>query len=269
MPFVQTNGINFYYEERGPSSAEPLLLIMGITAPGGVWEPHASYWQNDFRCIIGDNRGVGQSDKPVGPYSTEQMADDYAGLLDALQLENVRVVGCSMGSTIAQQLAIRHPKKVRSLVLMCPWARCDNAAKAIFQHMTHCKARFRPEEFSLYIQQLIYSKASWDNEQTAADLEAGRNQAAIDPFPQPLHGLEGQAAACIAHNALAELPSLTQPALIIGGKEDIFTPVWMANEVAGAIPNSDLFLYEKAGHIFHFEQLEDFNPRVKNWLLAH
>ncbi|MEI7583456.1 alpha/beta hydrolase [Runella sp.] len=269
MPFVQTNGINFYYEERGSSSAEPLLLIMGITAPGSVWEPHASYWQTDFWCIIGDNRGVGLSDKPVGPYSTAQMADDYAGLLDALQIEKVSVVGCSMGSTIAQQLAIRHPEKVKSLVLMCPWARCDNAAKAIFQHMMHCKARFRPEEFSLYIQQLIYSKASWDNEQVALDLEEGRKSAAIDPFPQPLHGLEGQAAACINHNALPDLLSVQQPTLVIGGKEDIFTPVWMAEEVTGAIPNAELYLYEKSGHIFHFEQLDDFNPRVKKWLLSH
>lgn len=269
MPFVQTNGINFYYEERGAADAEPLLLIMGITAAGGVWEPHASYWANDFRCIIGDNRGVGKTDKPQGPYTTAQMADDYAGLLEALGLENAHVVGCSMGSTIAQQLAIRHPKKVRSLVLMCPWARCDNAAKAIFTHMMHCKARFRPEEFSLYIQQLIYSKSSWDNEQIAAELEAGRAQAGLDPFPQPLHGLEGQAAACISHNALADLPNVTQPTLVIGGREDIFTPVWMAEEVTNAIPNAELYLYEKAGHIFHFEHLDDFNPRVKEWLIQH
>lgn len=269
MPFVQTNGINFYYEERGAANAEPLLLIMGITAAGGVWEPHASYWATNFRCIIGDNRGVGKTDKPQGPYSTAQMADDYAGLLDALGLDNAHVVGCSMGSTIAQQLAVRHPKKVRSLVLMCPWARCDNAAKAIFTHMMHCKARFRPEEFSLYIQQLIYSKSSWDNEAIAADLEAGRAQAGLDPYPQPLHGLEGQAAACISHNALADLPNVTQPTLVIGGREDIFTPVWMAEEVTNAIPNAELYLYEKAGHIFHFEHLDDFNPRVKNWLSQH
>lgn len=174
-----------------------------------------------------------------------------------------------MGSTIAQQLAIRHPQKVNSLVLMCPWARCDNVAKAIFQHIMTCKARFRPEEFSHYIQLLIYSKASWDDEKVAAELAEGRQQAAIGAEPQPLHALEGQAWACITHNALEALSSLTQPALVIGGKEDIFTPVWMAEEVAKAIPKADLYLYEKAGHIFHFEKLEDFNERVKSWLLVH
>ncbi|WP_435354765.1 alpha/beta fold hydrolase [Emticicia sp. SJ17W-69] len=269
MPFVQTNGIKFYYEERGLSSATPLLMIMGITAAGAVWEPHTSYFEKYFRCIIGDNRGVGLTDKPDGEYSTAMMADDYAGLLDELQIENAYVIGCSMGSTIAQQLAIRHPNKVKSLVLMCPWARCDNAAKGIFQHIVNCKAKFNPEEFSLYIQLLIFSKASWDDAKVVAELEEGRKNAHLEPNPQPLHGLKGQASACINHSVLEELNSVLQPTFVIGGKEDIFTPVWMANEITATMPNAELFLYEKAGHAFHFENVEDFNTRVTAWFLSH
>jgi pimeloyl-ACP methyl ester carboxylesterase len=269
MPFVKTNGINFYYEELGDSTAEPLLLIMGITAPGSVWAPHVATWQQNFRCILGDNRGVGQTDKPNGPYSTAQMADDYAGLLDELQLDNVHVIGCSMGSTIAQQLAIRHPKKVKSLVLMCPWARCDNYAKGIFEHIVNCKTKLSPSEFSLYIQLLIYSKASWDTAETHIELADSRKQADLEPNTQPIHGLAGQAAACISHNVLAELPKIKHPTLVISGKEDIFTPDWMALEVANTIPNSEIFLYENSGHVFHFEQLLDFNSRVNDWLLSH
>jgi pimeloyl-ACP methyl ester carboxylesterase len=265
MPLVHTNGIDLYYQERG--SGEPLLLIMGITAPGAVWEKHAAYWEKDFRCILADNRGVGASQKPAGPYTTAQMADDYAGLLEALQIDKVRVVGCSMGSTIAQQLALRHPDKVRSLVLMCPWARCDNTAKAIFSHMMTAKARLRPEEFSLFIQLLIYSKASWDDEQLVAELEEGRRQAALDPQPQPLHGLEGQAAACMSHDVWTQLGDIRQPSLVIGGQQDIFTPPWMAQEVAAGIPQAQLHLYQNSGHAFHWENIADFNPRVRNWLL--
>jgi pimeloyl-ACP methyl ester carboxylesterase len=264
MPTIKTNGINMYYEERG--SGEPLLLIMGITAPGSVWNVHVADWKHHFRCIIGDNRGVGQTDKPAGAYTSEQMADDYAGLLDSLELENVNVVGCSMGSTIAQQLAIRHPKKVKSLVLMCPWARCDAYAKGLFQHIMNSKARFIPEEFSLYIQLLIFSKSSWDDPRKHEELELGRKQDAVNPYPQPLHGLEGQAAACINHNALNDLAKIYQPTLVIGGREDIFTPVWMAEEVANGIPNAELFLYDKLGHAFHFENTDDFNLRVRDFL---
>ncbi len=267
MPVVETNGIKMYYEERGNLTAEPLLLIMGITAPGSVWEPHLAEFEKHFRCIVGDNRGVGQSDKPAGAYSTDEMADDYAGLLHNLGIKKAKVIGCSMGSTIAQKLAIRHPQKVDSIVLMCPWARCDNTAKGIFHHIMACKAHLNPEEFTRYIQLLIYSKASWDDEKVAADLAEGRKNAHLDPNPQPLHGLVGQAHACINHNALADLHKISQKTLVIGGREDIFTPVWMAEEVTIAIPNAELFLYENAGHIFHFENLEDFNERVSDWLL--
>ncbi len=121
--------------------------------------PHAEEWQKDFRCILGDNRGVGDSDKPEGPYTSEMMADDYAGLLDELGIESARVVGCSMGSIIAQQLALRHPDKVKSAVLMCTWSRCDRYAVSVFEHMMNAKARLKPEEFMKFVQLLIFTKA--------------------------------------------------------------------------------------------------------------
>jgi pimeloyl-ACP methyl ester carboxylesterase len=82
MPKVNSNGIKLYYEERGDVNKPALLLVMGITAPGSVWNAHAEKWEKEFRCILVDNRGVGQSDKPKDSYSTEKMADDCAGLLD-------------------------------------------------------------------------------------------------------------------------------------------------------------------------------------------
>lgn len=267
MPFIKSNGINLYYEEHG--EGEPLLLIMGITAPGAVWEKHLNYWKQFFRCIIVDNRGVGQSDKPVGPYSSSLMADDLAGLLKQLDLEKVRVAGVSMGSIIAQQLAYRHPDLVKSMVLMCPWARCDNTAKDIFRHMVDIKARLKPDEFSRYIQLLIYSKPSFDDEKFYQELVEDRENANKDTNPQPLIGLEGQAAACMEHHILEQLNEIKQPVLVIGGESDKFTPIWMTKEVAQALPNSDLHIYPESGHAFHWENLEDFNPRVKQWLLTH
>lgn len=263
MPTITTNGTNIYFEERG--SGEPLLLIMGITAPGSVWEKHVAHWAKSFRCILLDNRGVGKSDKPAGPYTSLQMAQDCIGVLDHLGLGAVKVAGVSMGSIIAQQMAIHFPTRVKAMVLMCPWARCDNAAKAIFQHMKDCKARLKPEEFSVYIQLLIFSKQSWDDEEFHAGLLEDLKNAALDPNPQPLIGLEGQAAACVTHDVLEDLAKVSCPVLVLGGEEDIFTPVWMTKEVAAAIPGSALHIYEKSGHAFHWENLEDFNERVGDW----
>ena len=265
MPFIKSNGINLHYQERG--DGDPLLLIMGITADGSVWEPHVSAWEKSFRCILPDNRGVGLTDKPSGGYTTAQMADDLAGLLDHLGLEKVRIVGVSMGGAIALQLALRHPNKVSSMVLMCPWARCDAMAKGIFEHMVDCKARLTPEEFSLFIQLLIFSKSTWDNPEKCAELEADRKQ--YPPFPQPLHGLAGQAAACINQDVYDDLDKIKTPTLVIGGDADIFTPPWMGKEIAEAMPNAEIYLYEDMGHAFHFENPENFNARTENWLMTH
>lgn len=267
MPLVSANGIQVNYEERG--SGEPLILIMGITAPGAVWEVHASHWEQDYRCILVDNRGIGKTDKPEGDYSSAMMADDYAGLMDALDIESAKIVGVSMGSIIAQQLCLRHPGKVKSAVLMCPWARCDAYAKSIFEHMKVCFARLTPSEFMEWIQLLIFTKPFWDQAEAYDSLIEGRQGASLNPEPQPIHGLNGQAAACVTHNVVDQLGEISQPCLVIGGKDDIFTPMWMAEEVSSGIPNCDTYFYDDAGHAFHFEHLEDFNSRVLDWLKAH
>jgi len=266
MPRVETNGIQMYYEEEG--SGDPLILIMGITAPGAVWEAHRDAWKEDFRCIYPDNRGVGQSDKPEGEYSSEMMADDYAGLMDSLGIEKARIVGVSMGSIIAQQLCLRHPDKVESAVLMCPWSECDAYAKSTFNHMEHCKKGLPADQFMEWIQLLIFTKPFWDAA-APGDLEQGRQDALGDENPQPLHGLQGQKAACVNHNVTSELGNIKAPCLVIGGKDDIFTPQWMGQQVAAGIPNCDSHFYDGAGHAFHWEVMDDFNPRVLEWLKSH
>jgi len=267
MPHVESNGIQFYYEEAG--SGDPLLLIMGITAPGEMWEAHRDAWMSSFRCIMPDNRGVGRSDKPPGDYTSEMMADDHAGLLDALGVSQARVVGVSMGSIIAQQLCLRHPQKVKSAVLMCPWARCDRYATSVFEHMKVCKAHLAPEEFLEWIQLLIFTKPFWDNDEAYQDMVTGRAEFRNNPMPQPLHGLEGQAAACVNHDVVTRLGEIQASCLVLGGKDDIFTPLWMGQEVAAGIPNCESHFYDNAGHAFHWEVMDDFNPRVLQWLQAH
>jgi pimeloyl-ACP methyl ester carboxylesterase len=267
MPHVETNGIQIYYEEQG--EGDPLILIMGITATGDVWEAHSDFWSEEYRCIKPDNRGVGQSDKPAGDYSSEMMADDYAGLMDALGIEKARVVGVSMGSIIAQQLCLRHPDKVQSAVLMCPWSECDRYATSVFEHMKVCKAHLDNKQFLEWIQLLIFTKPFWDNDEAHEGLVTGRDDFDANPNPQPLHGLKGQAAACVNHNVSDQLGNISAPCLVIGGKDDIFTPLWMGEQVAAGIPSCDSHFYDGAGHAFHWEVMDDFNPRVLDWLKAH
>lgn len=270
MPDYTCNDFTMHYEVHGEDQGGvPVVCIMGITAPGSVWEAHVEVWSQHHRCITPDNRGVGQSDKPAGDYTSTMMADDYANLMDGLGIESAHVVGCSMGSIIAQQLAIRHPEKVKSQVLMCAWARCDAYAKSVFEHMIQAKAHLTPAAFMEWIQLLIFHKRSWDDAELYASFLEGREAAATDPNPQPLHGLVGQAAACVNHDVLAELSGVTTPTWVVGGEGDIFTPRWMADEIHAALPNSTLHLYPESGHAFHWENLEPFNQGVLDFIQAN
>jgi len=112
---------------------------------------------------------------------------------------------------------------------------------------------------------------SWVGGEHAGFLQGRQSaeDAAANNERQSIQGLTGQTAACINHNVLADLPCLTCPTLIIGGENDIFTPQWMADEIHAALPNSELYLYQDAGHGFHFENIDDFNQRIAAFLTSH
>jgi len=116
MPQIGANGIRINYEIVGQGQA--LLLIMGFGMPGAAWAPMVPFFSG-FQCIYFDNRGTGLSDKPDGPYTIADMAEDASALLRGIGIERARVYGISMGGMIAQELALRHPEQVAKLVLGC------------------------------------------------------------------------------------------------------------------------------------------------------
>ncbi|OGV71778.1 MAG: hypothetical protein A3K19_06770 [Lentisphaerae bacterium RIFOXYB12_FULL_65_16] len=261
MPTVTTNGIQIAYEERG--SGDPLLLIMGLGAPGALWEEHVKAYATRFRCILMDNRGAGASDKPGGPYTTRMMADDAAGLLDALGIRKARVAGISMGSAIAQHLALAYPKKVRSLVLISSWARCDAYTKAVFHHFRQLRVQSAPNDFMQLLQLWIFTPGHY-----AAHLDQmreGRETAAFNPMPQ--HAFASQCEACITHDTLDELGCITQPALLTVGSADIFTPLHLSEAIHNRLPKSELFVLKGFGHAHHWETLEEFNRKTLDFLV--
>src|SRR5262245_60691735 len=115
--YAQSNGTRLFWTESG--QGEPLLLVMGLGATHVWWHRITPILAAHFRTILFDNRGVGESDVPPGPYDIATMADDAAAVLDAAGVETAHVFGASMGGMIAQELVLRHPSRVRSLVLGC------------------------------------------------------------------------------------------------------------------------------------------------------
>jgi len=264
MPIVKTNGIEIAYQERG--QGDPLILIMGLGAPGSVWEEHVKEYEKWFHCYLLDNRGAGDSYKPKGPYSTRMMAEDVAGLMDALDIPSARIAGISMGSGIAQELALGHPGKVRSLVLVSSWARCDLYAQTVFNHFHRVRASVSPATFAQLLQLWIFT-APYYEKNMAALLEA--QAAAAENPAMPQHAFEAQCAACTGHDTLERLAQITAPTLLTVGEADIFTPLRLSEAIHARMPGSQMEVFHGCGHAHHWEDLPRFNQVTLRFLQAH
>lgn len=266
MPQITTSdGVAIHYERRGAGS--PLLLVMGLGADGSVWAEHVAEYEKHFECVLIDNRGVGQSGKPEGPYSTARMALDVAEVADALGYERAHAAGISMGGAIVQELALQRPKLLRSAVIISSWARLDAYAVRVFEHMKPARAHTRPEDFMDLIQLWIFAAPHYDKH--GADLAQGRRDAGANPQPQPQHGFEAQADACVAHDCADRLGQITAPTLVVAGERDIFTPLAFSKEIAAGIPQAELVTWPDAGHAVHWEVLAEFNARSRDFMLSH
>jgi pimeloyl-ACP methyl ester carboxylesterase len=263
MPRIKTNGTTVNYEERG--SGEPLMLLMGLGAPGAKWADHAAAYAQHFRCFLIDNRGAGQSDQPAGPYTTRMLADDVAGLMQAVGIARARVAGLSMGSGIAQELALAYPHMVRSLVLVSSWARCDRYTRAVLEHFRTMRAVAAPADFVQLLQLWIACPAYYE---TRFD-QMRQDQAGAAEGYMPLPAFQAQCDACMTHEALERLGQIAAPALLTVGDADIFTPLRLTAAMAERMPGAQVEVFPGGGHIHHWEDLARFNEVTTRFLLAH
>jgi 3-oxoadipate enol-lactonase len=251
MPTALINGINLYYEEQG--RGDPLLLIMGFSAHSMMWMMQTPVLAQHFRVITFDNRGVGRSDAPEGPYSTRQMADDASGLLEHLGIERAHVVGWSMGGMIAQELALNHANQLDRLVLMASLAHASSYAGAWLTYMTQATqlvadGTLDPTGFAVNSLPWMFTPAMLAQPPV---VELALQQTLQNPFPATPQGIAGQAEACRAHifgDALQRLSGITAPTLVLVGAEDILTPALYSREMAERIPDARLQVLDRGGH---------------------
>src|ERR1700674_5529318 len=155
MAFVQNRGAQIYWDDAGKGS--PILLIMGLGWPSYLWHRTRPVFSARFRSIALDNRGVGQSDVPPGPYPIALMAADAAAVLDAAGVERAHIFGLSMGGMIAQEFALQYPNKVRSLILGCTAAGGPEAVRAEDEALQVLMKRGQdPDQFARAINPFIY-----------------------------------------------------------------------------------------------------------------
>jgi pimeloyl-ACP methyl ester carboxylesterase len=264
MSTATINGTELYFEIYG--NGPPLLLLMGLGAHGSLWREHIAAYTKHFRCIVPDNRGVGRSGQPPGPYTTAQMADDCAALIQAYDSEPVHVSGISMGGAIAQELALRHPSLVRRLILNCTWGRCDAYMRRIFETLRALAPTSPPRDFIRLVYLIIFTPAYHATK--LDDLLRREEELLSNPNPQSADAFAAQCDACISHDALDRLTQIKAPTLITVGQNDIFTPLKCAQELHRAIRGSELAVFEGCGHAHHWEKLEEYNARTTRFLIA-
>jgi pimeloyl-ACP methyl ester carboxylesterase len=263
MPHLVSNGINLHYEEHG--SGEPLLLIMGFTVSSIGWHWNVPSFAKDFRTIVFDNRGVGQSEKPDVPYSMSMFADDTAGLLDGLGIDQAHVFGISMGGMIAQEFALRYPQRVKTLILGC--TNCGGA-QAIPSKDPEVLNMLGDIE-SLDVQQaaIVMTKVAvtpWFM-QRHMDMLLQLNQMSMK-HPTPKHGMVRQMQAIQGHDAYERLSQVSMPTLVVTGKEDGLVPPENSVTLAQRIPHADLVMLSNASHMFHMELPEATAEMVKGFI---
>jgi pimeloyl-ACP methyl ester carboxylesterase len=240
--------------------ATPVLLLGGLSDPAEAWEAQIDAFAGRYRVIAPDNRGAGRSPLPADGVSITAMAEDAAGILRTLGVESAHVGGFSMGGAIAQELALRHPSLVRSLVLNGTWTRPD----AYFRRMVAAwiaaardaaSARDLLEAFFLW----VYSPRAHD------DGSADRyiDETLASPLAQGPEAFFATAHALIDWPGAADrISDIDVPALVIVGAEDINCPPRHAREIASLLPNADLVVLPDEAHQPFQESPETWNEIV-------
>jgi pimeloyl-ACP methyl ester carboxylesterase len=265
MAKARVNGIEVNYVEAG--SGDPLLLIMGFGGDHLAWAFQTPVFAQAYRVIAFDNRGAGQSDVPDVPYTTRMLADDAVGLLDHLKIERAHVLGVSMGGMIAQEVALNHPRRVRSLQLHCTMARADRYMQALIEGWGVVRTKVTAEEWMRIVALWLFSPRTYV--ERPEFVEAIIQTGIANPHPFTLTGFLRQGDAVRTHDTLDRLGALTAPTLVSVADDDILVPPRFSRELAAVVPGAALKTIDGAGHCYFWERPDVFNGMCLEFLARH
>jgi len=259
---VVPDGTRIAYDTFGRSDGEPLLLLQGLGADSRGWIRQRRAMGERYRCVTVDNRGVGRSDVPEGPYDLGIMAADAVAVLDDLGLESAHVMGASMGGILSQIVAVRHQERVRSLTLACTG--CHH-----LQWRRDLLAEWRELAVTRGMRAVVDEASRW--------LIGPRARVRFWPVisllgPMALQ-VKPEAFAAQVDAILAlddslrfELEQVKVPAFIIVGSQDILTPIGDSELLHELLPDSEMVIVTGAAHGFMIEHAGSFNRGVRGFL---
>lgn len=261
MAFVENQGARIYWDEQGHGA--PVLLIMGLGYSSHMWHRIRPVLATHYLTIALDNRGVGRSDLPPGPYAIALMASDAAAALDAAGIESAHVFGVSMGGMVAQEFALQYPKRVRSLMLGCTAAGGPTVVRAEPEatQMLMARDKMSPEEAAEAAVPFIYDSPT-PRERIDEDLAIRRPW-----FPRP-EAYVAQLQGILAWEAYSRLSGITAPTLVIHGERDRLVPPGNGKLIAERIPEAKLVMIPHASHLCLTDQTEAAHSTVLEFLKA-
>ena len=264
--FVEANGLHFHVHRVG--SGTPLVMIMGLGAPGEKWKHNYQLLSRYFTCIVPDNRGAGQSDKPeTESYTTDEMSEDILGIMDALGIDKAHVMGVSMGGAIAQLVALKQPDRVKSLILTSTFASVSPAFAKALTLLKDLKEEIDPAALKQLNLWMTYGQYTQLHHPEKIAMSAQED--AAYPYPMPAYAYRAQCNACLSHDTSARLGELKMPVLIASGAKDLFMNMEKTMELVHGIPHAEFYLSPEGGHVHQWEYPEPYDSVVLGFLLKH
>ena len=263
MPSVEVaDGARIAYALDGRRDGEPLLMVHGLGADTRGWIMQKRALGRRYRLVMVDNRGVGRSSRPDGPYDLEVMAADAVAALDHAGYGSAHVVGASMGGIISQILAVRHPERVRSLTLACTACRHFSWRKELLGDWADQAQAFGMREY-------VRRNLGWLVGPRSLR-RAWPALAVLGPlaFNVPATSFVSQIQAILAmeDSLRAELASVAVPTLVLCGSQDVLTTQGDSEEIASLVPGAELAVVRGGAHLFMVEHAATFNRTVREFL---
>ncbi|HKR23354.1 MAG TPA: alpha/beta fold hydrolase, partial [Pyrinomonadaceae bacterium] len=250
-------GVRLRYAHQGDAGGEPIILLHGYTDSWLSYSTVLPLLDKKYRVYILDQRGHGESDRPVGGYALQQFADDVLAFMDTMNIKQATLVGHSMGSFVAQHVAVAAPDRVKRLVLAGSATTIRNAAVTDIQREVNALKDPVPEKFVRDFQLSTMSQPLADEFVTAVVTES---------MKLPARVWREVMAEMLSPEAQVELKKIKVPTLILWGDKETVFPRSEQDLLLAALPNARLKVYEDTGHAMHWERPERFAKDLQEFM---
>jgi 3-oxoadipate enol-lactonase len=264
MPVATINDIDLHYKLEG-DGRETIVLINGLADDLETW----AFQMDDFlaagyRVLRFDNRGIGASSKPAGPYSSRMLADDAKALVDRLGITNFHLMGVSMGGMIAQEYALAYGADLRSATFGCTYA----APGPFCSRMFSMWAGMAPVLGVPFVMRDVTLWAFTVPFFEQREPELAEFEQAMRYLDQPVHAYLAQLAVIQQHDTTGRLGQITTPTLVLAGDQDILIPVALSRRLADGVAGSQ-FATTPGGHACLWEHPAEFNQAFLTFIKRH